>query len=145
MSIATPTPVATALIQMWEASELYASAEIRPHECGTLYVAWDVDQQRVAMKFIVDGPISKSAFDDLSIDLAILLHDEADKMRDEEISNGSDETEASALAIHYGPYYMDVYLPVGATDVRRADLLGIYAPELFLHFVPTLLIDGGAQ
>lgn len=144
MSTATPTLTAC-LIQMWEASELYASAEVRPHEFGTLYVAWDVDQQRVAMKFIVDGPISKSKFDDLSIDLAILLHDEADKMRDEEISNGSDEDEAAGLAIHYGPYYMDVYLPVGATDVRRADLLGIYAPELFLHFVPALLINGGAE
>lgn len=144
MSTVTPT-LTTYLIDRWRASELYAGEEIKMTLGGTLYTAWDIDQQRVCMKFIVTESISKSKFDDLSLDLAVLLHDEANKMRDEEIDNGSDETEAAALAVHYGPYYMDVYLPVGASDVRRADLLGIYAPELLLHFVPALLLEGGAQ
>jgi hypothetical protein len=145
VSTVTPT-LTTYLIDLWRASELYAGEEIRPHESGTLFTAWDIDQQRVCMKFIVDGPISKTAFDDLSLDLAVLLHDEANKMRDEEINNGSDEGEAADLAIYYGPYYLDVYLPAdGTRGLHRADLLGIYAPELFLHFVPDNLIDGGAQ
>lgn len=145
MTTATPT-LTTYLIDLWRASELYAGEEIRPHECGTLFTAWDIDQQRVTMKYVVNGPLTKSAFDDLSIDLAVLLHDEANKMRDEEIKNGCDETEANALAIHYGPYYMDVYLSTrDHAEIRKADLLGIYAPELFLHFVPMWMPEGGAQ
>lgn len=145
MSTTTQT-LTTYLLDLWRASELYAGEEIRPHESGTLYTAWDIDQQRVCLKFIVSEPISKAAFDDLSLDLAVLLHDETNKMRDEEIASGSDETEAAALAVHYGPYYMDVYLPAdGTRNLHRADVLGVYAPELFLHFVPNNLIEGGAQ
>jgi hypothetical protein len=145
MSTVTPT-LTTYLIDLWRASELYAGDEIRPHESGTLFTAWDIDQQRVCMKFIVSEPISKAAFDDLSLDLAVLLHEEANKMRDEEIANGYAEGEAADLAIHYGPYYIDVFLPAdGTRNLHRAELLGIYAPELFLHFVPNnLMIEGNA-
>jgi hypothetical protein len=144
MSATIQTPLEATLIALWERSELYAAAEIRPHEHGTLYTAWDIDQSRICTKFIVNKLITKAVFDDLSIDLALLLHAESNKMRDAEIANGNDETEAAALAIHYGPYYMDVYLLDTASDIRRADLLGVYAPELFLHFVPNNLVEGGA-
>lgn len=145
MSTATQTPVETYLLNLWETSELYAGEEIQMTLGGTLYVAWNIDQQRVCMKFIVDGAVTKPQFDDLSLDLALLLHREADKMRDDAIESGNDPAEARDMADAYGPYYMDVYLPVdGCSDVRRADLLGIYGPELFLHFVPTFWIEGGA-
>ncbi len=147
MNTATQTPVETYLLNLWETSELYAGAEIRPHDDGTLYVAWDIDQQRVCMKFIIDGATTKGQFDDLSIDLALLLHAEADKMRDEEIASGMDEGAAQDMANAYGPYYMDVFLPkhYAAGDLIRADLLGIYGPELFLHFLPFQFpTEGGA-
>jgi hypothetical protein len=144
MSTATQTPVETYLLNLWESSELYAGAEIRPHDDGTLYTAWDIDQQRVCMKFIVDGGVTKPQFDDLSLDLALLLHAEGDRMRASEIAGGKAEDEARDLADSYGPYYMDVYLPDTTSDLTRADLLGIYGPELFLHFVPIHTIEGGA-
>lgn len=145
MTTATPT-LTTYLLDLWRASEQYAGEEIKMTLGGTLYTAWDIDQQRVCMKFIVDRPRSKSAFDDLSLDLADLLRAETRKMTDEEIANGHDTIEALDLANGYGPYYMDVYLPVkDHADIRKADLLGVYAPELFLHFVPIHTPDGGAQ
>lgn len=144
MTTATPT-LTTYLIDLWKTSELYAGEEIRPHESGTLYTAWDIDQQRVCMKFVVSEPISKIAFDDLALDLADMLRAETKKMMDEEIANGHDITEAADLANGYGPYYMDVFLPAdGTRGLHRADLLGVYAPELFLHFVPNNLVYGGA-
>ncbi len=145
MSTATQTTLETYLIDLWESSDLYAGAEVRPHEDGMLYTAWDMDQQRVCLKFIVDGEVTKSQFDDLSIDLVLLLHAESDKMRDQEIADGKDEAAAADLANGYGPYYMDVYLSVrDHAAIRKANLLGIYAPELFLHFVPIHNSEGGA-
>lgn len=144
MTTATPT-LTSYLIDLWKASELYAGEAIKMTCGGTLFTAWDIDQQRVCMKFIVDRPRSKDEFDELSLDLAVLLHDETDEMRDKEIESGSDLDDARFMANEYGPYYMDVYLAAdGTRSLHRADLLGVYAPELFLHFVPNNLLKGGA-
>lgn len=145
MSTATQTPVETYLLNLWEASELYVGEIITPIDGGTLYTAWDIDQQRNCMKFIVDGSVSKALFDDLSLDLAVLLHAEGDKMRDDLIADGYSRDEALDMVNGYGAYYVDVYIPEPkGNDLREADLLGVYAPELFLHFVPVDLIEGGA-
>lgn len=144
MSTVTPTLTAY-LIDLWKTSELYAGEELQMTLGGTLFTAWDIDQQRVCLKFIVDRPRSKSEFDELSLDLAVLLHAEGDRMRDEGIESGYSREEALDLANGYGPYYMDVYLSVQQHhDIRMADLTGSYAPELFLHFVPFDLLEGGA-
>lgn len=145
MTTATPT-LTSYLLDLWRASELYVGEEIKMTLGGTLFTAWDIDQQRNVLKFIVDRPRSKREFDDLSLDLAVLLHTEGDGMRDDLIADGYSRDEALDMVNSYGAYYMDVYLPTaGSAAIRHADLLGVYAPELFLHFAPdNLMIEGNA-
>lgn len=145
MNTATPTLEAY-LLELWKASELYFGEKTQITLGGTMFTAWDIDADRVVMKFIVDRPRYKPAFDDLSLDLAQLLHAEVDTMRDEEIALGHDDDEALEMAQASGPYYIDVYVLESAIDMetRQADLLGVYAPQLFIHVVPDALLKDAA-
>lgn len=143
MNTATPT-LETYLLELWTASGMLFGEKTQMTLGGTLYTAWDADAERCVMRFILDRPHTKAEFDSLSIDLAVLLNAEWVDMRDEELSNGNDETEARDMADSYAPYFMDIYVLESAIDqeTRRADLLGVYGPELFLHVVPDALLKG---
>lgn len=144
-------PIERTLLALWEASDTLFGPEAERAFGGLLYRAWDEDDQRQTLRFIQPAPITKSAFDDLALDLADTLRNERSHQRDGEIRYllaeskpiGEAQAEASDFANEYAADHVKVYVLDSHLDdaTRRADLQGAYWPGIILHVVPDRFVE----
>jgi len=120
-----------------------------PDLCNALiYSAWDETAQRLALRAIVAEPLCN--FGDVTLDLADYLLQERQEMRDDQIrqylAEGQPIGKVLAMASDYAnahaPDHVQLYLLESCVtdDIRIADLLGMFAPEIVLHIVPDALV-----
>ncbi|MCC7449622.1 MAG: hypothetical protein IT324_19535 [Anaerolineae bacterium] len=142
------------LVTLFEGSDdLYGGEIVRCDSFSTnalMYTAWHESQQRRTLRVIVSEPLDEGTLLDLKDDLVDYLRqlrqDERDDQIQQYLAEGKAIGEAQTLASDYvdadTPDCLELYVLESQTDddITRADLLGVYGPQIVLHFVPDALI-----